>query len=98
MEDGKHRTVGDGVQELVRMPARCQRTGFRLAISDDATNEQVRVVERGSVRVQERVSELASFVDRAGSLGGGMARDTTRERELSEEDPQALEVAGDTRV
>ena len=57
-----------GVQELVRVPARRERSGLGLAVADHAGDEQVGVVERRAVRVRERVAELAALVDRAGRL------------------------------
>ena len=46
----------------------------------------------------ERVAELAALVDRARRLGGGVARDPARKRELAEEHAQARLVAADVRV
>ena len=47
---------------------------------------------------ETRVAELATLVDRARHLGGGVARDPARERELLEELLHALGVLGDVRV
>ncbi len=94
----QHRAVADGVQELVRVPAGRQRAGFRLAVADDAADEQVGIVERGAVGVHERVAELAALVDRAGRLGGDVAGDPAGERELAEQAAQALLVVADVRV
>ena len=79
------------------MPARRERPGLRLAVADDAADEQVGVVERGAVGVHERVAELAALVDRAGRLRRRVARDAARERELAEQPAQALGVARDRR-
>ena len=69
VKDRQHCTVAFGIDELVGVPAGRQRSGFSLAVADDAENGQLRVVERGAVRVDQRVTELASFVDRPRSLG-----------------------------
>jgi len=53
-------------------------TGFRFAVSDDAANEKVRIVECGNVSVGERISELTAFVDGAGSFGRDMTRNSAR--------------------
>jgi hypothetical protein len=79
MEDRKHCAVGDRVQELVRVPARREWARLRLAVADDARDEQIGVVERGAEGVRERVAELAALVDRSGRLGGDMRRDPARE-------------------
>ena len=44
------------------------RAGLRLAIADDAGDDQVRVVERGPVGVAQGVAEFSALVDAAGSL------------------------------
>ena len=61
------------------MPARGQRPGFGLAVADDAGDDQIGIVERRAVRVRERVSELAAFVDRSRRLRRDMARNAARE-------------------
>jgi hypothetical protein len=82
MQDRQYGTVGDRVQELVGMPRRCEWAGFRFAIADHASDDQLRVVECGTERVAERVSELPALVDRARTLRRRMARNPTRKREL----------------
>ncbi len=41
MQDGQDGPVVYGIQELVRMPAGRERAGLRLAVSDDAGDDQV---------------------------------------------------------
>ena len=98
VQDRQHRAVGLRVEELVRVPARRERPGLRLAVADDARDEQVGVVERGAERVRERVAELAALVDRARRLGRDVARDPAGERELPEEPAQSFLVVADVRV
>jgi hypothetical protein len=95
MEDRQHDAVADRVQELVRVPARRQRPGLRLAVADHAADEQVRVVERRSVRMDDRVAELAALVDRAWGLGCDVAGDAARERELTEQTLHPVLVTSD---
>ena len=85
MQDRQHGAVARGIDELVRVPARGERAGFRLAVADDARDDEVRIVEGGAIGVRERVTELAAFVDRSGRLGGRMARDAARKGELAKE-------------
>ena len=80
------------------MPARGHRACLRLAVTDDARDEQLRVVECGAECVGERVSELAAFVDRTGCLWSGVTRNTAREGELPEELPHAVDVLPDVGV
>src|ERR1700730_15552576 len=98
MQEGKHGTITDGVEEFIRMPAGCQRACFRLSISHDAANEQVRVVECRSVRMREGIAQLAAFVNRAGSFGRDMARNSPRERELLEQLLHPVFRLRDTRI
>ena len=90
VQDRQHRAVGHRVEELVGVPARRQRPGLRLAVADDAGDDQVGVVEGGPVGVRQGVAELAALVDRAGRLRRDVAGDAARERELREEALHAL--------
>jgi hypothetical protein len=85
VQDRQHGAVSDRVEELVRVPARGERPGLRLAIPDDARYEQLRIVEGGAEGVHERVAELAALVDRARRFRRRVARDAAGERELAEE-------------
>jgi hypothetical protein len=44
MQDGQHRTVGGRIEKLVGMPRRGKRSGFRLAIADNAGGDEIGVV------------------------------------------------------
>ena len=45
VQDRQHRAVGHRIEELIGMPRGRQRTRFRLAIADDAGDDQVGTVE-----------------------------------------------------
>src|SRR5438105_800828 len=75
VQDRQDRAVGGWIEKLVGVPGRGQRTGFSLAIADDAGDQQVRVVERGAIRVGQRVAELTALVDRARSFRRSMTGD-----------------------
>ena len=98
VQDREHRAVADRIEELVRVPARGERTRLRLAVTDDARDDQIGVVERGAERVTDRVAELATFVNRARRLRCDVARYATRKRELAEQSLHAFAVARDRRV
>ena len=89
MQDRQDRAVGRGVQELVRVPARRERPGFRFAVADDAGDEQIGVVESRAVGVRQGVSQLAAFMDRAWRLGRDVTGDAAGKRELLEEPLQS---------
>ncbi len=95
MKNRNHRAVAHGVQELIRVPAGGERAGLRLAVADDAADEQIGVVERRAVGVQQRISQLAAFVDRAGSFRRDVAGDAAGKRELLEEPLHPLRILRD---
>jgi hypothetical protein len=45
VQDGKNGAVVDRVEELVGVPTRGKRTGFGFAITDDARDKQIGVIE-----------------------------------------------------
>jgi len=98
VEDREHRAVADRVEELVRVPARRQRTGLGLAVPDDATDEEIGAVERGTVGVGQRIPKFAAFVDGPRGLGSHATGDTAGERELPEQLPHPLGILGDARI
>ena len=98
VKDRQNHPVGRRVQEFVGMPARRQRSGLRLAVADDAGDDQIGVVEGRSVGVRDGIAEFAAFVNRAGRLRRDVARNAARERELGEEPLHALFVGRDVRI
>ena len=87
-----------GGEVRVRVAARGERAGVRVAVAHDAAHDEVWVVECGTVRVREGVPELAALVDRAGGLGRDVAWDPAWERELAEQLAQAIGVGRDARA
>jgi hypothetical protein len=71
------------------VPGRGERSGFGLAVADDAGNDQARIVEHRAERMAERVAELAAFVNRTRALGRRVTRNSPRKRELETEPPKA---------
>src|SRR4051812_2084503 len=67
------------------MPGSSERAGLGFAVTDDAGDEQVRVVEGSSESMGERVSELAAFVDRARHIRRAVTRNAAGKRELLEQ-------------
>ncbi len=92
MEDREDHAVASRMQEPGRVPARRERAGLGLSVADHAEDDELRVVQRGSAHVQERVPELAALVEGAGSLGRAVTGYPTGERELAEERPHAGRV------
>ena len=98
MQDGQHGAIGRRIEKLVRVPGGRQRPCFRLAVANDAGDQQVRVVEGGAEGVEQAIAKLAAFVDRAGRLGCGVAGDAAWKGELFEQAPQPVGIAGNARV
>ena len=96
MEDRQNGSVGARVEELVRVPARRERAGLRLAVADDARDQRgrgCRTQRRTRVRAHSRArrprgSSRASRARRAtgcrlGTRTGGRARvDRRRPRSM----------------
>ena len=73
MQDRQHRAIGGGIEKLVGMPCRGQRSGFRLAIADYASDDKIGIIEHRPERMAERIAQFAAFVDRAGAFRRSVA-------------------------
>ena len=98
VHDGQHRTVRNGVEELVGVPSRRKRAGLRLAVADDGGCDEAGVIEHGAECVRERITELTAFVDGAGRLGRDVGRNAAREGELLAQSRHALFIFGNVGV
>jgi hypothetical protein len=85
MQDRQHHAVGGRIEELVGVPGRGQRAGFRLAIADDAGDDEIGIVEHRPEGMAERIAELAALMDGAGAFRRGVAGNTAGKGELLEE-------------
>ena len=85
MQDRQHRAVGFRIEKLVGMPRGGQRSGFRLAIADDAGGDEIGIVEHRSECVTERIAQFAALMDRARALRRCMAGNSSWKRKLNEE-------------
>ena len=63
MKDRKHRAIAGRVEEFVGVPTGGERAGLRFTITDDATDDEIRVVERGAISVCQRIAEFTTFMD-----------------------------------
>src|SRR5450759_2042073 len=80
------------------MPRRGQRSGFRLAIADDAGDNEIGIVEHRPERMAERVAQLAALMDRARTLRRCVAGHASRKRELNKELPKPRLVLADVGI
>ena len=95
VQDGQHRTVGNGVHELVAVPGGSQRAGLGLAITHHAGGDQAGVIRHSAEGVGQRIAQLAALMDGAGGLRCHMAGDTAGEGEPLEELFHAVLIPGD---
>src|SRR6266851_2355778 len=80
------------------MPTCRQWAGFRFAVSNDATHQQIGIVERRSIRMSNGVTEFAALVNRSRRFRGNVTRNAPRKRELLEEMLQPLCILRDMRI
>ena len=85
IQDRQHRAVAHWVDKLVGMPRCSERPGLRLAVTHDAGDDEIGVVERHAVSVGETVTQLAAFVDGARGFRSDVAPDMAGEGKLLEE-------------
>jgi hypothetical protein len=98
VQDRQHRAVAYRVEELAGVPGGGQRPGLRLAVADHARRDEVRVVERGAVRVRQAVAQLPTLVNGPGGLRRDVAGHPAGEGELAEQPGHAGLVVADVRV
>ena len=82
MQNRKDTSVTRGVEKLVAVPSGGERTGFGFAVSDNAADDEIGIVEGCSISMAQRIAELAAFVDAAGSFGRDVAGNSAGEAEL----------------
>ena len=98
VEDGQHRAVRLGIEELVGVPGGGQGAGLCLAVAHHAGGDQVGVIHDRAKGVGQGVAQLAALIDGAGGLGGHVAGDAAGEGELLEQLLHALGVPADVGV
>src|SRR5207237_6272220 len=95
VQDRQHRAARRRVQELVGVPRAGGRPGLRLAVADDACDDQVGVVERGAERRRQRVAELAALVDGPRHDRSEVAREASGRGEAADQADEPFAIAGE---
>src|SRR5579875_1176830 len=90
VQDGKDRTVPDGVEKFVRVPGCSERPGFRFAVADYDGRDEVGIIKCRSERVRQAVAKLATLMNGSGRLRRAVASNATRKRKLAEKFPHSL--------
>ncbi len=80
------------------MPRRGQRPGFRLAIADDAGDDEIGIVEHRPERMAERIAQLSALVDRARALRRCVAGNSSGKRKLNKELPKPGFILADVGI
>ena len=80
VQDRQHGSIINGIEKLVGLPCGRQRARFRFTVTDNAGDDQTGIIKRGSEGMAERVSQLATFVNRSRRgrrhVAGNPARET----------------------
>src|SRR5215467_1065976 len=98
MEDGKDCAITLWIQEFVGVPTGGERAGLGFAIAYNTADEQIRIIKRGAIGVEQRISKFPTLVNRSRSIGRGMAGNSTRPGELREQALHALFILRDRRI
>ncbi len=93
VQDRQHRAVGRRVQKLGAVPGTGRGAGLGLAVADQASHQQIRVVECGAKGRGERITQLAAFVDDARIGWRQVARKSIRPREGVQETFETGKIA-----
>ena len=98
VQDRKHRAIGGGVEEFIGVPAGCQRSSLSLAIANDASDDQVGIVEGSAKRMDERIAKFATLVNGSGRLRRYVAGYAIGPTELAEQALDAVPILLDVRI
>ena len=98
MQDRQHCAIARRIEKLVGMPGGCQRPGFRFAVAHHAAGDQVRRVEHRAKSVQQRITQLAAFVDRTRRFRRNVAGNAAGKGKLPEQAAHAFGVLRDIAI
>ena len=98
VQDGEHRAVNDGVEELVGVPGGGQGAGLGLAVAHHAGGDEGGVIQHRAEGMGQGIAQLAPLIDGAGGLGGHVAGNAAGEGELLEELLHSLQILADVGV
>ena len=79
MEDWENSTITDGIEELIAVPARSERTSLSLAVTDHGQSDEIRMVEDSAESVSDGVTELTTLVETTRLFRCSMTANSTRE-------------------
>jgi hypothetical protein len=77
-----------GLRNLLECHAVASGLVFRLAITDDASDDEIGIVEHRSERMAQRIAQFAALVNRAWTLRRSVAGNSSGKRKLDKELPK----------
>ena len=98
MQNRQDSAIRLGIQKLVGMPGRGQWPRFRLAVTDDAGRNQIRIIKYCAKCVAERIPQFSTFVYGPRALRRRMAGYTAGKRKLGKQFSESFLIAADVRV
>ena len=98
VQNRKHRAVPRWIEEVDGLPASFERTSLRFSVTDDAGNDQIRIVESGAESVNQRIAKFSALMHGIRNVRSAMAGHAARRRELAEKKPQAVLIRRDLRM
>ena len=98
MKDRQNRAIARGIEKFIGVPTGGQRARFRLAVADDAGDDQIGIVESRAIGVDQRIAQLSAFVDRTWRFRRDVAGNSVRPGELAKQPMQSVPVALDRRI
>ena len=98
VQDRQHGSIGNRVEKLVGLPCGRERARFRFTITNNAGDDQIGIIKRGSEGMAERVSQLAAFVNRSRRRRRNVTGNAAWERELLKQFFQPGFVLADVRI
>src|SRR3984957_9973632 len=98
MKDRKYGAITRGIKKLVGMPTGSKRAGFGFSVANDATDNQIRVVEGGAIGMGQRITEFAALMNRPRSFRRDMAWNAVRPGKLTEQPLQSVPAPLDRRI
>src|SRR5580704_16662839 len=77
VQDGEHGPISRRIQKLDALPTSFERASLSFAIADDASHDQIRIVERRSQSVDQRIAQFSAFMHGVRRMRPTMARNSS---------------------
>src|SRR5438552_667688 len=95
MQNWEHCSRLGGIEKLVAMPCGSGWPGFSFSITNNAGNNNVRIIHRSPKCGGKRVSQLASFMNRSGYTRVEVEGKSARPGEAFDEQSEPFLIRGE---